>query len=63
MRAMRKELNMLINEQICPGVSYQEHAESIARFNLRGVEYNEIQFRAEVLKILGEIQPEPEDLN
>jgi hypothetical protein len=63
MRTMRKELNMFVAEEICPGVTYQEHAESIARFNLRGIEYNEIQFLAERLRVLQEIQPKPEDVN
>lgn len=63
MRTMRKELNMFVKEEICPGVTYQEHAESVARYNLKGVEYNEIRFRAEVLKVLNEIQPELEEAN
>jgi len=60
MRAMRKELNMFVNEEIQPGtgISYLEHAESVARFNLRGVEYNELQLAAERLRVLQEIQPE-----
>lgn len=65
MRPMRKELNMYINEEIMPGsgMSYLEHAESVARFNLQNEEYNEIRFRAEVLKILGEIQPKLVEAN
>lgn len=63
MRTMRKEMNMFVNEEICPGVTYLEHAEAVARFNLHGVEYNEIRFRAEVLKVLEEIQPETENVN
>jgi hypothetical protein len=64
MRTMRKELNMLTNEEIQPGagISYLEHAESVARFNLRGVDYNEIQFAAERLRVLQELQP-GEELN
>jgi hypothetical protein len=55
---------MLINEEIQPGsrISYLEHAESVAHFNLRGVEYNEIQFAAESLRVLQELQP-GEELN
>lgn len=57
MRSERKELNMLVDEEICPGVSYQQHAESVASFNLRGIETNEVQYRAEVLRVLLELQP------
>lgn len=65
MRTMRKELNLFVNEEIQPGagISYLEHAESVARFNLRGVEYNEIRFAAERLRVLQELQPAEEDLN
>lgn len=64
MRPIRKELNMKVNEEIQPGagISYLEHAESVARFNLRGIEYNEIQFAAERLRVLQELQP-GEELN
>lgn len=57
MRTERKELNMLVDEEICPGVSYLAHAESVASFNLQGIEVNEIQYRAEVLRVLHELQP------
>ena len=60
MRQMRKELNLFVNEEICPGVTYLEHAEAVARFNLRDVEYNEIQLAAERFRVLQEIQPEAE---
>jgi len=63
MRTMRKETGMRENEEICPGVTFLEHAESIARFNLRGVEYNEVQFLAERLRVLQALQREMEDVN
>lgn len=57
MRTMRKETGMLENEILLDSCSYLEHADSVARFNLRGVEYSEVQFLAERLRVLQEIQP------
>jgi hypothetical protein len=47
-----EELDKLAATELCPGVTYMDHADSIARFNLRGVNYNEIQLAAERLRVL-----------
>jgi hypothetical protein len=57
-RTQRKELKMLVDEEICPGTTYHEHAKSVAAFNLQGIDYNEVQLAAEVLHVLAQLQPE-----
>lgn len=45
------------------GMSIREHAESIARFELRNEDYTEVQFNAKLEEVLGRIEQDENRLD
>lgn len=53
-------MNILEHEEICPGLTYAQHAESVAMFNLKDYRYSMSELATETHSVLLAIQPQQE---